>query len=570
MFNFLVPSLYPGSLRTSFNAPRTLSTVARPIQHPQTRTRNKRPKSIASNSPARPLLKSANPLAKRIACRENVTRACCNGCQKPTLPRAYSTLSEGAPKSVPDNEITERSAANTLDKEFYLDLVDLYDFELPVGGEPRADRARPQSASTFLTTVNIPEPAKPRDLAEGKMIQSFRDAVYQKLPIDHVYDLYKDLPQPRVSYLDPQCLDEFIRQLAHVQRKTVQSAGMYHSIIEDMKAAEIPLSLAQWNTAIAFAGRRETIVTAAALNDALHIWREMETTSGIHGNDVTFNILYDIASRAQKFELADMVRAEMIKRSLPLDRYNLVSLIQNCGFRLDSDGVRKAYADYVFSEEIVDTRVMNTVIAALLRCGEPKAAENTFGRMKRMHGNRTHLDEARSSRFDSRMLGKALRKAASMSRGNSELLAAYQAQTSLKPDLTTFRLFMSYYCRVSGDLTRAAALVNDLNLTGYPLHGFVFLYLFKGFYIFGNRSYTEWTDVALRTIWTEWLAIVDQEETIRMDRWAIIWALRAFSRVCGERSIEPVWDDIRSRTSLNENELLDIDKILQMNWELDR
>ncbi|KAK5182169.1 hypothetical protein LTR16_010282, partial [Cryomyces antarcticus] len=159
----------------------------------------------------------------------------------------------------------------------------------------------------------------------------------------------------------------------------------YLSIVDDMKEAGIPMTVAEWNTAVAFAGRWYERVTAAEVENALHIWKEMEHQAGVQGTNVTFNILFDIATKAGKYVLAEMIMKEMQKRNLKYNRYFRFGLIYYYGLRADGDGVRRAYKDFVEAGEIVDTAVMNCVMVSLIRAGEPTAAEEVFLRMKRLN-----------------------------------------------------------------------------------------------------------------------------------------------------------------------------------------
>ncbi|OCL10809.1 hypothetical protein AOQ84DRAFT_374562, partial [Glonium stellatum] len=232
-------------------------------------------------------------------------------------------------------------------------------------------------------------PWSPREEHNRHVIRRLRSLLEdEESPHEEIFSCYQQLPYPRVSYLHTSTIRLLLHCLAIVERKDEVSMQRYLSILDDMKAADISISTSEWSTAIHFAGRCFKRVTQAEVDSALYIWKEMEQEAGVQGTYVTFNILFDIAVRAGKFELAERIMKEMEARNLRFSRYFRTGLMLYHGRRHDGEGVRKAYRDLVDAGEIVDTAIMNAVIASLMRAGEPAAGEHVFARMKTLHASK--------------------------------------------------------------------------------------------------------------------------------------------------------------------------------------
>lgn len=175
------------------------------------------------------------------------------------------------------------------------------------------------------------------------------------------------------------------------------------------------------------------------------------------GRSVSLSILFDLSAKAGKFALAELILKEMRSRQLPLDRHARVGIIFYEGLRGNGQGVRRAYHDFVNSGEIVDTVVLNCVIASLLRAGEPAAAQQVYERMKRMHAQKTGSEEVPFLDWQAtRDITAVLRTAAIEFKYQPEKLKTLQAEQSLAPNLRTFNIFLDYHIQETGSLTAVA------------------------------------------------------------------------------------------------------------------
>lgn len=258
-------------------------------------------------------------------------------------------------------------------------------------------------------------------------------------------------------------------------------------------------------------------VSAAEVKSAVEVWMRMESF-GVKADEVTFNILYDLAVRAGRFALAGTIEREIRQRALPLNRYFRTSVIYGAGLQRDGEGVRRAFKDLVDAGEIVDTSVMNCVILSLLRAGEAGAANSVFLRMKALH----EAKFGTSAPFDWRM-GKALgiRLDAEAKRLRKEegaheksffggkfatraKMEEVQRTAPIAPDARTYRILIGFAVEC-GELKKAKSLVSEMEEKGLHVHGSVYVGLLRGFSKFGGFIGGEWNSRALEEVWQDTL-----------------------------------------------------------------
>lgn len=365
---------------------------------------------------------------------------------------------------------------------------------------------------------------------------------------EEAFEAYSVLPFPGVSYLSDDTCRLLFRRLSVVQKKNRGSKMRYLSVVDDMKSAGLQMAAAEWNSAIAYCGQCLTQITAVDVEKALRTWTEMEQEAKIKGGTITFNILFDMAAKAGKFVLAEMILKEMGDRELKYNRYSRTSFIFYHGLRGDGDAVRRAYREYVEAGEIVDTVIMNCVITALIRAREPAAAEQVYERMKRLHTKQTGHDMPPGNWREIRDLGRLLNRAAGRLRGEPEKLRQLQEEQSIAPDTQTYIHFIEYHASQSGEIRRITALLAEMRHLGLPMHGRFFTKLFKGFAYHGGVRYTSWTRARLEAVWESMLDASDQGlDNMQVMKWMVIWAVRAFERCAGRQRTLEIWSELRKR-----------------------
>lgn len=365
---------------------------------------------------------------------------------------------------------------------------------------------------------------------------------------EEAFEAYSALPFPGVSYLSEDTRRLLFCRLSVLEKKGRNSKMRYLSVVDDMKFTDLPMTQAEWNSAIAFCGQCFSRITAVDVENALRTWKEMEQESNVRGGTVTFNILFDIAAKAGKFTLAEMILKEMEDRKLEYNRYSRNALIFYHGLKGDGDAVRRAYREFVEAGEIVDTVVMNSVITSLIRAGEPAAAEQVYERMKRMHTKQTGHHMAPGNWSEVRNLGRLLNRAARRFKEDRERLQQLREEQSLAPDIRTYAQFIEHHASQTGELRRIAALLAEMQQLGLPMHGRIFTKLFKGFAYHGGVRYTSWTRTRLEVVWKSMLEAVDQGvDDVRVMKWMVLWAVRAFERCAGRQRTLEIYSELRLR-----------------------
>lgn len=364
-----------------------------------------------------------------------------------------------------------------------------------------------------------------------------------------IFQAYSALPFPGVAYLSDKVRRRLFRRISVVERKSMETMLRYLSVVDDMKAADIPMISVEWNSAIAFTGRCFAKVTATEVELAIRTWKEMEQVAKVQSGSVTFTILFDIATKAGKFILAEMILKEMRARNLSINRFARVGIIYYHGLRGDGDAVRRAYKSFVQAGEIVDTVVMNCVIASLIRAGEPSAAHNVYERMKAIYSSKTGSPVPAEDWKAVRELGRVLVRAARVYCNDPEGRQRVQSETCLAPNLRTYAIFIEHHVVETGELRRITALLEEMLFLGVPMHGRIFVKLFKGFAIHGGVRYTSWTRPRLESVWVSLLAVLDKGALpgVAVRKWMVVWAVKAFRKCYGRRRALEVWAELGTR-----------------------
>ncbi|KAG5798307.1 hypothetical protein H9Q69_002633 [Fusarium xylarioides] len=401
-----------------------------------------------------------------------------------------------------------------------------------------------------------------------KLISKLCQAISYKLrhpyraTLDPIYDLYLKLPEPRMLYLTWPWRNRLLKIMGLPPKRNSESMLRYFALIADVKTAGLTLRRTHWNYALAFATKYTARVTTTEMDTALRLWQEMERSPDVKGNEVTFNILFDAASKTGNFALADMIYNEMESRGYQYNRYHHVSLIHYFGLNMDSNGIRAAYKDMVEASEMIDTVVLNCVISGLLRCGEESAAELTYERMKSGHEMAPNIPDRDYGM--GRVITKVLMMFTRIGKKHPELQQPLQKQMQLSPNLHTYKLFVEHYSVKVGDLAKVAQFLDEMKFLRIPIHATIFLSLFKGFYSHGGFTGSEWSEQRLEGVLKAMYQARD--ESIRgfaIDRWLVIWALRAAKKCGSNETVIEVYDEMEKRWDIPLDRQPFIESILQ-------
>jgi pentatricopeptide repeat protein len=469
--------------------------------------------------------------------------------------------------SIPSAELSTKEELLALVDQYdsysltdHLPLLELPDLRQPEEGPHIVISDKPED--WHWPTQRYKWPARGEEL---KAVERLEEALKDiNIHPEESYKLYRALPAPRIPYLDSNTRHRLLHNLGVVERKDEEGMLRYLSVVDDMKATGIPLTTSEWNCATSFAGRYVGKTTEVEVESGLRSWKEMEHVAGVRGNSATFNILFDIATKAGKFKLAEKIYEEMARRGHSFNRFHHVSLIHYYGLRADGDGVRKAYKELIEAGEIVDTVVLNCVISSLFRAYEPQAAEHVYERMKRLHGNRMGAELPSRDFRKRREVTKALMKMAEHAKRDPSQLKRYQNQSIIAPDVQTYRILVQYLAIHAGELHKAVKYLDEMRWFEVPLNGSIFLALFTGFAHHGGIRYTHWTQDRLESVWRAYLQAIDsQHEGLYIGKWMIIWALRAFAKCSNKDRTVEVWEAIKDKWKPHDEELQVVTNVLR-------
>jgi hypothetical protein len=462
---------------------------------------------------------------------------------------------------------TAEAASAHISREELKKLVDVYGEwdDSPATEQPRLEPGTIQSGLgdnyfSQSSTVRTIEDHAIQDPV--KNITKLLDG--QKPQAEPIFELYQSLPSPRASHLQLRYLTQILNLIAVVPRKTEVVMLRYLSILDDMKEANMPIHIHHWNTAIHLAGRHLGKYAISDVQSSISIWKEMESLTPIRGDHVTFNILFDVAVKGEKYQLAEMIHKEAVKRGLKFDRLSHMAQIFYNGVRRDGSGVRKAYMQLVEAGEIVDTAVLTNVLTGLIKAGELPAAEETFQRMKTMHAKKAGATSSPHSWHERRELRRILTHAGEKYRDDAENRRLFQDAAPIAPDWRTYKPFVQHHADVSGNFDRVMALLEEMDLNGIRLTGPIFFWVFAGFQKYGGVRYSSWRAARLELVWGLFLKCCDEHpDDVWLDHGVATLAVWAFHKCVGRDRAQEVWVDIRNRWAPTNRSLHLVNNILR-------
>jgi pentatricopeptide repeat protein len=424
-------------------------------------------------------------------------------------------------------------------------LVDYYGIDL----EPRPEDTLVDDGPLVWNVGDDHEPWPVKEEQHNGHIEKLQQLLKnEETPHQDIFDCYKLLPSPGVVYLTTRTIRDLLQHLSIVEHATEISMQRFLSILDDMKTAHIHIIRSEWTTAIYFASRCMGKVTADDVQSALYLWRDMEQRAGVMGGIVTLNVLFDMAVKAGKYTLADTFIKEVQARKLKFHRHFRVSLLYFYGVMQDGNAVRRTYQELVSAGDIVDTVVMNSVIAALIRAGEPAAAEHVFERMKRLHASKTSPRLSPGNWRERRLFGLHLTYEAQKiaAAGTSDKLKELQDEAPITPDTRTYGLIIRHHASTAGDIDRVQQLLKEMEYNKIPIDGTIFIVILYGFNSYGGIRYSSWTRDKLETIWAQYLqAVQDGMQRTWFSSMAVIAALKAFKKCTNDERVLQAWEQAR-------------------------
>ncbi|KAJ3569551.1 hypothetical protein NPX13_g6041 [Xylaria arbuscula] len=371
-----------------------------------------------------------------------------------------------------------------------------------------------------------------------------------EVSLDAIWDLYHALPEPRPAHISATTRHSLMAALGSVERKDQKSMLRYFAVMNDIKNSGFSLTSFQWNTAMSFATSYVARTTEVEVEAALKLWHQMEKEAKIKATEVTFNILFDAASKAGRFSLAEMIYEEMTHRGFAYNRYHYTSLIHFFGLKQDSSGVRAGYREMVEAGEIIDTVVTNCLIAGFIRCGEESSAEHVYEKMKA--SNKELLILPHRDYTLAKAINKVLLMFARIGKNYPSMQPAFQKSALLSPDLQTYRILLNHYGLKLGNLSKVAQFLDEMKAFQIPIHGVVFLALFQAFSVHGGPG-SDWSAQRLGSVWHAFLDALDSgADGLYISTWVGMAVLDAHSRFSSRDELLSVYDCLQSRWELDE------------------
>jgi hypothetical protein len=265
--------------------------------------------------------------------------------------------------------------------------------------------------------------------------------------------------------------------------------------------------------------------------DAIAIWHRMESVYGLESDSVVFQLLYRIATLSGHFAVADRLYQEMKKRGLRLSRQGHVTMLYSYGKRRDVEGIRKTFEDFVSSGEIVDTTVLNCLIASMLNAGDLDTAQQIYSRM--MRDQATSLAKAVTEHPKAVLLPSTSTDFAVRRSRSQNLCAIFETYLEIRnkkgdehvpplfvpvvPNIRTFAIMIRHHCFFTGDLTAVSQLLDDMEkFFESPPTIIIYYFLFCGF---GTHSSDKgWTEKLLLGAWDAFKRVLYDSQKRMSDR----------------------------------------------------
>lgn len=381
----------------------------------------------------------------------------------------------------------------------------------------------------------------------------------KRVPLRKIEVLYRALPQPRMLNLPAAVRHRLLKAVGLPTQRNAKSMLRYFYLVDEVKSAGLAVSRREWNTALSFASQCVGQTRHADMESALQLWNEMERM-GERANAVTFNILFDAAAKSGNFTLAEKIYSQMDSRGIEFNRYHHVSLIHFFGLKGDADGVRAAYQEMVKAGEMIDTVVFNCLIVSFFRAGDEAAALRVYDHMK---GTGSVPLPRPDSRNLNKMMTEVLMMFSKIGRDHPSAMATFQKLAPTNPDLRTYRILVSHYAETVGNLNMVMQYLDEMRWFNIPIHGSIFLALFKGFAKYGSRGTFAWSEERLRKVLSSLLQVLDEKNTdMYIDSWLVGWALRAFMTCAGREAVLEVYDEFQSRWHFSESRVAHMEDFL--------
>ncbi|KAF8418548.1 hypothetical protein EV426DRAFT_618576, partial [Tirmania nivea] len=307
---------------------------------------------------------------------------------------------------------------------------------------------------------------------------------------------------------------------------------------------------------ISYVGQRFNLkVGLPEIEATLKLWRELEKKAGAELGPTLFNILLDMAAKANQHSLVEAILAEMKYRHIEADRFTLTTVITWYGILRDAASVRETFTRLIQNGEVVDILVYNALIVAFIRAGEWDTAEELFDRMKSFFRKKIKVNKKEAliqglKRDGSlvspsrdyaayRHFSQVLRMMAKKHQLKSALECIpfprdHGSQVYCGPNIVTFNIFLQNHCNY-GDFNEVTELLTEMKSLKISLKPSIFLSLFRGFTLHGEgrSSTSKWTGDRIEEVYAALLREVyqpraQQSEKVRLSTMLVAKTIKVY------------------------------------------
>jgi pentatricopeptide repeat protein len=403
-------------------------------------------------------------------------------------------------------------------------------------------KKRSKSRSTTknpVGTLNAQEGEDPnRTELDAAMVELMGYVRDPKIPLRQIHNAFLKLPSPRIMRFGKEDRRKLLERLCSREesRRDVKKMMLFLSVIDEMKAYNLQMPPAVWNTALHYATNELDWITPEDAQTVIRLWKEMEVDYQVEGGQITLTVLYVAAAKAGLYALADRIWRLFDVRGFEHDRVVRTAQIFAYGLRQDGHRVRASYLKFVEDGFIIDSYVLSIVVSALIQAKEVSAAEEVFRRMKDVRDGPMARLAPPATWSETKKLQRILKKA----ENKPEVTKRMSAICPVAPIPLTYRSLIKHYS-FEGDYDRCYQLVLEMIDSGFRLDYSFFDILFRGFAYHGGLPFSGWTATRLESLWAAFVKTVDNDPQFSYnhdDALARV-TMRAFARCFSqERGLE--------------------------------
>ncbi|KAK9468187.1 hypothetical protein V1512DRAFT_258941 [Lipomyces arxii] len=355
---------------------------------------------------------------------------------------------------------------------------------------------------------------------------------YSPKSVEAVFEAYMALPLPRPLNISPTMLDSLVLSYSFLSKKDYVLGDQYEVILKDLKACHMAVSYREHVVRIAYAAATDSLQYHFAkdrgrsrLIRALECFRDMELDGHIETGPAAFNVLLASASLCSDMAVYSSVIREMRARNIAPDRVTYLNMLTRYGKLRDRIAVQVLYEKMVATHEIVDIVSLETVVTALVRCRDIRAAE-ALVQFIESRAKANGWRKVRLSDREHRRLNYIFAILADKRKDQVEAYGSYSTAgddaVQIVPRANTYDPLLCYYTAI-GDIHMTVLTLDRFDMFECD-RARAYLVIFKGFYTHAGEG-SEWSVDKLQGLIDDMLG----RELGNGGSDLLVWALRAMA-----------------------------------------